>query len=343
MNRDVIPRLYRTARRFIDKCEAPTHRLLFEHGMLGAVVICGELLTDGEWLEEHDMHCIRRLDLGELTQDHLDWARCELNFYSTALLDKPSAQRFHPWLYNKLRMAVHVYATLGLLLLGYAVWLTFQNEWVVAALRDFRGRVHTWDKVTRWGKRLGVAEMLRHNTSLGLYAADIAVTLYFAVVDSILMMCVLLTFDPWTIKLQLGERDILDPSDVAVTSFPPLAWCDVSQETGRLEGTYSYNCEVAANNTYVQLVVFLAAALTSMWIKTMAALLRCLLMALVPPWRRAMLGTPVALSTGRTMDMCLLGRYTTLRGFRVSLREEVRERQGKRVMKRELFPYVDTS
>lgn len=329
MNRTIIPHIVSAVRGILAKCSLPVSPLLYQHFMLGALVIFTELVTDGEFLDQYDMYCLRRLDMGELSSDHQDWARCEQNFYSTALRDKQPSQRLHPWLYNKLRMSVHVYTTTGLLLLGYGVWLTFQSETVVAALRDFRGPVPSWDKETRRVKRRVMEELLRHNGSLGLFAADVAVTLYFAVVDTILMVCVLLTFNPWAVMHQLGERDILDPDDVAVTSFPSLTWCDVSRETGRLEGVYNYNCEVAANNTYVLLVVFLAAALAATLLKTLTALFHCLLVVFVPAWRREVLGTPVALPTGRTVDMCHLRRYTTLRGYRAALREEVRKRLGR--------------
>lgn len=338
MIRPVMKRLLNATRRVLKKCWAPVPPLLFQHGILGAVVIFTELITDGEWLEEHDMYCIRRLDLEELSSDHQDWARCEHNFYSTALQDKPSSQRFHPWLYNKLRMSVHVYATMGILLLGRAVWLIFQNEKVVAALEEFEGRVPTWDKETRWRKRGAIATLLRNNSSLEMYAVQVALAFYFSVVDMILLARVLLTFDPWAIKQHLGDRDILDPDDLAVTSFPPLTWCDVSQETGRLEGTYSYNCEVAANNTYVLLVEFLALSLAFMLIKSLAALFHCLLVAPVSAWRRSVLGTPVALPTCRAVDACQLGRYTSFRVYRLALRDEVRKRLGKEALKKELCP-----
>lgn len=333
MNQSVIFRIVNEAQRIFAKGSQPVHPLLYQHFLLGALVIFTELLTEGEWLEQHDMYCLRRLDMGELSPDHQDWARCEQNFYSTALRDKPQSQRLHPWLYNKLRMSVHVYTTIGLLLLGYGVWLTFQSEMVLAALQDFRGPVPSWDKKTRRVKRRAMEELLRHNRSLGLYAADVAVTLYFTVVDTILMACMLMNFDPWAIMQHLGERDILNPDDVTVTSFPALTWCDVSRDTGRFEGTYNYNCEVAANNTYVLLVVFLAIALAATLLKTLVTLFHYMLVVCVPSWRREVLGTPVPLPTGRTVDICHLRHYTTLRGYRAALREEVKKRLGKNVFK----------
>ena len=307
--------------------------------MLVTIVWFTALLTEGEWLEQNDMHCLHRFDLGLLSQDHQDWARCEHNFYSTALKDKPLPQRLHPWLYNKLRMSVHVYAAIALFIFSHAVWLIFQNEWVLVAMKDFNKRVSKNDEETRWRKRIMMSEMLQHNCSLGLYVGCLALASFFLVVDVIMMACVLLTFNPWAIKVHLGKRNILDPSDLAITSFPPLTWCDVGQETGRLEGTYSYNCEVAANNTYVLLVVVLATSLAALLLKTVVAMVH-LLVINVPSWRRRALGTKVTLPTARTMDLYYLGHYTTLRGFRLAIREEVRKRKEKGMLRLERCPAI---
>lgn len=328
----------RMARRVLDSVGDPPHSLLFQQGMLVTVVSFAALLIHGEWLEELDMYCLNRIDLRNLSQDHQDWARCETTFYSTALQDKPLPQRFHPWLYNKLRRAVYVYAAFGLWLMSRAVWFIFQNERVEAALRDFQEHVHRDDKETRWGKRYMMAHMLLHNGTLGLYIRECAIAVFFLVVDTILIAFVLLTYNPWAIKIHIGDRNILDPNDLATTSFPTLTWCDVGQETGRLEGTYSYNCEVAANNTYQILMVFLAAALFVNLLKTVAAVVHCLLMANLPIWRQRVLGTQVVLPTSRTLDLYHLGHYTTLRGFRTAIREEVRERLDKVVLRQELHP-----
>ncbi|XP_063868755.1 uncharacterized protein LOC135104922 isoform X2 [Scylla paramamosain] len=215
-----------------------------------------------------------------------------------------------------------------------------QNERVVKARRDFQGHVHRNDSATRWKKRQAMAEILRHNGSLGLYAGDVALALFFLVLDTILLACVLLTYNPWSIKVHLGKRNILDSSDVAITSFPPLTWCDVSQETGRLEGTYSYNCEVAANNTYVLIAVFLANSLTSMLLKTMMAVFHCVLVINMPFWRRRALGIKVELPTDRTIDLYHLGHYTTLRGFRTAFRKEVRGQQDMKIMQQERLPAI---
>lgn len=340
MNGGSLRRLAQEARRVIDKCSVQNHPLLFQHGMLVAVVCFTALVTNGEWLEQNDMYCLRRIDLEELSQDHQDWGRCERNFYSTALQNQSLPHLFHPWLYNKLRMSVHVYAAIGLLFISQGVWLIFQNERAVKARRDFQGCVHRNDSATRWRKRQTMAEMLQHNGSLGLYAGNVAIALFFLVLDIILLACVLLTYNPWSIKVHLGKRNILDPRDIAIISFPPLTWCDVSQETGRLEGTYSYNCEVAANNTYVLIAVFLAASLTSMLLKTVMAVLHCVLVINMPFWRRGALGIKKELPTDRTIDLYYLGHYTTLRGFRTAFRKEVRGRQDRKVIEHERPPAI---
>lgn len=340
MSGGVLRRLAEEALRLIKKCSTQDHPLLFQYGLLVAVVCVTALITNGEWLEHHDMYCLRRIDMEELSQDHQDWGRCERNFYSTAILDEPRPHERHPWLYNKMRMNVHVFAAVGLLLISRGVCLIFQNERVVDAVRDFRGRVHTTSSATRWKKRQAVADMLRHNGALGLYATDAALTVFFLVVNTMLLAFVLLTYDPWTVKLHLGHRDILDPGDVAITAFPPLAWCDVSQETGRLEGTYSYNCEVAANDTYALIAVFLAASLAFTLLKTLIALLHCVLVTNVPAWRRGALGTKLALPTARTTDLYHLARYTTLTTFRAAFTHDVRRQNHKKVMQQERVPAI---